>query len=232
MVIDYSYGLGLGAPFIGDFKVTSASGHRQKPNAKASSFHKGTDFGTPVGTQATASLSGKVVKVGVDPNGYGNYVAVCDPETGVCAQWAHMDKIHVKPGDVVKQGQVIGLTGNSGNSTGPHLDYTVTKNGQLYNLQGQAFGDSGKPWLMGNGEVQAAIAKNTPQGFARQVTGAIMPSSEQANNPAFLQQMMQAPSQAIEQPLASNAPASVADFDVQRFLTSPTGWYGRTMTGV
>lgn len=162
-MVDYSYGLGLGAPFVGDHQVTSPSGHRKKPNEKASSFHKGTDFGTPVGTQAIASLSGKVVKVGNDPNGYGNYVAVCDPETGVCAQWAHMGSIAVKPGDTVKLGQPIGLTGNTGNSTGPHLDYTVTKNGQLYNMQGQAFGDSGKSWLMGNGQVQQAVASTTPR---------------------------------------------------------------------
>ena len=162
-MVDYSYGLGLGAPFIGQYQVTSASGNREKPNAKASSFHKGTDFGTPVGTQATASLSGKVVRVSNDKNGYGNYVAVCDPKTGVCAQWAHMDKIHVKPGDTVTKGQVIGLTGNSGNSTGPHLDYTVTKNGRLYNLQGQEFGNSGKPWLGGTGEVHQAVARATPR---------------------------------------------------------------------
>lgn len=159
---DYSYGLGLGAPFIGDHPITSASGHRVKPNEKASSFHKGTDFGTPVGTQATASLSGKVVKVSNDPNGYGNYVAVCDPETGICAQWAHMGEIHVKPGDTVTKGQIIGLTGNTGNSTGPHLDYTVTKNGRLYNMQGQDFGDSGKVWLGGTGQVYQGVAQNTP----------------------------------------------------------------------
>lgn len=59
-----------------------------------------------------------------------------------------------------------------------------------------------------------------------------MPSSKQANNPAFLQQMMQAPSQAMSQQPTydTSAPAMV---NITQFLTNPTGgWYGRTMSGV
>lgn len=148
----YSYGLGLGAPFVGNFGVSSPTGYRTAPRTnqgRGSSKHHGTDYRTPAGTQAIASQDGVVTRVAYDPKGYGHYVAIYNPTTGVATQWAHMGSIDVKPGQQVKRGQVIGKTGNSGNSSGAHLDYTVTRNGVSIRPDGSEFLPTGKAWLTG-----------------------------------------------------------------------------------
>lgn len=58
-----------------------------------------------------------------------------------------------------------------------------------------------------------------------------MPNSKQAENPDFLKQMMQSPTQTISQQ-PYNTPAEAVDFNIRQFLTEPTGWYGRTKSGV
>ena len=148
----YGYGLGLGAPFVGNYGVSSPTGNRTAPRTnqgRGSSKNHGTDYRTPAGTQAIASQDGIVTRVAYDPKGYGHYVAIYNPETGVATQWAHMGSIDVKPGQRVKRGQPIGKTGNSGNSSGAHLDYTVTRNGVSIRQDGSEFLPTGKAWLTG-----------------------------------------------------------------------------------
>lgn len=82
--------------------------------------HEGVDFATPVGVKALAPVNGQILRTGWD-KAYGNYIVVWDPKQ-LCAVWfTHLSKISVKGGQIVKIGQTIGLTGNTGNSTGPHL---------------------------------------------------------------------------------------------------------------
>jgi murein DD-endopeptidase MepM/ murein hydrolase activator NlpD len=90
--------------------------------------HMALDFGVPVGTEIHATLDGKVALAGWDNTGYGNLVVIENGPYRVL--FAHQSRIQVKVGDTVKAGQVIGLSGNTGNSTGPHLHYEVRKNGQ------------------------------------------------------------------------------------------------------
>jgi murein DD-endopeptidase MepM/ murein hydrolase activator NlpD len=92
------------------------------------SGHLGLDFGAPVGTPVRATMGGKVVYAGWNNEGYGNLVIV---ENGAYrTYYAHLSNIPVSVGQHVQPGTVIGLSGNTGNSTGPHLHYEVRVNGQ------------------------------------------------------------------------------------------------------
>ncbi len=93
--------------------------------------HIALDFGVPVGTPVKATMDGKVVYAGWNDEGYGNLVIV---ENGPYRTYfAHLSKIPVKVGEKVSAGKVIGYSGNTGNSTGPHLHYEVRKNGRQIN---------------------------------------------------------------------------------------------------
>lgn len=93
--------------------------------------HIALDFGAPVGTPVKATMDGKVVYAGWNNEGYGNLIIV---ENGPYRTYfAHLSKIPVKIGDKVTAGMVVGYSGNTGNSTGPHLHYEVRKNGQQIN---------------------------------------------------------------------------------------------------
>ncbi|OII64061.1 peptidase [Streptomyces sp. CC53] len=90
--------------------------------------HSGQDFAVPVGTPVKAVHGGTVVKAG--PNGggdgpaYGNAVVI-KHGNGTYSQYAHLSKIDVKVGSKVKTGQLIARSGNTGNSSGPHLHFEI-----------------------------------------------------------------------------------------------------------
>lgn len=89
--------------------------------------HNALDFGVPVGTQVEATMDGNVVYAGWNNQGYGNLVIV---ENGSYkTYYAHLSSIPVSVGDSVTAGTTIGLSGNTGNSTGPHLHYEIRKDG-------------------------------------------------------------------------------------------------------
>jgi len=93
--------------------------------------HIALDFGAPVGTPVKATMDGKVIYAGWNDEGYGNIVIV---ENGPYRTYfAHLSKIPVKVGEKVNFGMVVGYSGNTGNSTGPHLHYEVRKNGVQIN---------------------------------------------------------------------------------------------------
>ncbi|MFF0463970.1 M23 family metallopeptidase [Streptomyces mexicanus] len=90
--------------------------------------HSGQDFAVPIGTNVVAAHGGTVVKAG--PNGggdgpaYGNAIVI-KHANGLYTQYAHLSRIDVKVGQVVSTGQHIALSGNTGNTTGPHLHFEV-----------------------------------------------------------------------------------------------------------
>lgn len=116
-------------PITAKFRWSSPYGKRIDPIAGVSSFHTGTDMACPTGTPILASMSGKVTTTGIN-RVYGNYVII-DHGNGYQTLYAHMSKIIATKGQWVSQGTRIGLVGSTGYSTGPHLHFTVYKNGKL-----------------------------------------------------------------------------------------------------
>ncbi len=113
-------------PLPGDPEVGDGFGPRIPPIKGASTFHKGVDIGGKLGAQIVASLAGKVVRASWNSTG-GNHVYI-DHGNGYLTRYLHMSQILVKEGQYVQQGQVIGLVGNTGVSTAPHLHFSVYKN--------------------------------------------------------------------------------------------------------
>ena len=120
--------------------INSPFGYRIHPISGIRKLHDGIDLHGIMGkTNIIASLCGEVVRINNtcasrDSNGcgggYGNYVEIIDTK-GNISIYAHMykDSITVEKGDIVSQGQVIGLVGSSGNSTGAHLHFNIKVNG-------------------------------------------------------------------------------------------------------
>lgn len=85
--------------------------------------HNGLDFGIPEGTPIYAAAGGVVIRAGMDSTGYGLHVRL--QHEGFATIYGHLRSTAVKAGQQVKAGQVIGESGNTGNSTGPHLHFEV-----------------------------------------------------------------------------------------------------------
>ena len=90
--------------------------------------HSGQDYAVPTGTAVMAAHGGTVVKAGGNGAGdgpaYGNAVVI-KHGNGTYSQYAHLSQVDVKVGQVVKTGQKIALSGNTGNSSGPHLHFEI-----------------------------------------------------------------------------------------------------------
>lgn len=110
--------------------ISSPYGRRLDPFTGKLAWHSGIDFATGrTGVDVRAVASGVVTYAG-DKQGYGNMVKI-NHGNGYETLYAHNDKLMVKPGDIVKKGQVITLSGNTGRSTGPHVHFEVHKNGRV-----------------------------------------------------------------------------------------------------
>ncbi|MDQ5976795.1 MAG: Peptidase protein [Patescibacteria group bacterium] len=90
-----------------------------------SGFHNGLDFAMPVGTKVLAAADGKVIATGNNGRyAYGRWMAV-DHGNGIVTMYGHLSSISKSKGSSVKKGDTIAKSGNTGNSTGPHLHFTV-----------------------------------------------------------------------------------------------------------
>ena len=118
---------------INDLKrISSYFGYRIDPIYKVKKFHSGIDFSAPKGTDVFATGDGVVKKIRHSRRGYGNTITI-DHGYGYLTFYAHLSKILVKKGQKVKRGEVIGLVGNTGKSTAPHLHYEIVKNNKKIN---------------------------------------------------------------------------------------------------
>ncbi|MES2409695.1 MAG: M23 family metallopeptidase [Patescibacteria group bacterium] len=121
----------------------TASGYFTRPlrgGIKTQGLHgkygTAVDLGTPVGTQVYAAAGGKVIvaKTGGYNGGYGNYIVI-QHNNGMQTIYAHLSQVDVSAGNTVSQGDPIGKSGNTGNSTGPHLHFEIlgTRNWNPFN---------------------------------------------------------------------------------------------------
>jgi murein DD-endopeptidase MepM/ murein hydrolase activator NlpD len=113
-------------------RLASGFGYRIHPVYKTMRMHTGIDFTAPIGTPVYATGDGVVAGNADGYSGYGKLIVI-NHGYGYSTFYAHLSKINVKPGQRVKRGDVIGLVGTSGISTGPHLHYEVRKNGEPIN---------------------------------------------------------------------------------------------------
>lgn len=112
-------------------QITSGFGYRNSPGGIGSTNHKGIDIAVPEGTDVAAADGGTITKV--DYNGSrGVYVEVTHGN-GRKTRYQHLSGYYVQKGDVVKKGQTIAASGNTGHSTGPHLHFEVLEGGTPVN---------------------------------------------------------------------------------------------------
>ena len=104
--------------------ISSDFGIRIDPVTKMYTSHFGLDFAGEVGTNVYATGNGVVNYIKISDSGYGKEVVI-DHGFGYSSRYAHLNKILVHKGQKIKRGQTIGMIGNSGKSTGPHLHYEV-----------------------------------------------------------------------------------------------------------
>ena len=105
---------------------------KEHPVLGTARWHYGQDFLAPYGTEVYATGAGTVVAAGWSPNGFGYHVII-DHGYGFRTIYGHLSKIDVPVGLNVKRGDRIGLSGNSGTSSGPHLHYQIDYNGTHQN---------------------------------------------------------------------------------------------------
>jgi len=112
----------MGLP-IKDGKITTPYGKKGKMWSKG--YHTGVDFAVPVGTDVVAVADGKIENASWG-KAYGT--ALVQKVEGGWVIYAHLSKTFVKAGDAIKAGEVIAKSGNTGNSSGPHLHFEYRDN--------------------------------------------------------------------------------------------------------
>ncbi|RPE03377.1 glucosaminidase domain-containing protein [Paenibacillus polymyxa] len=119
--------------------ITSPFGYRTHPITKKKTLHSGIDIGVPEGTPVQSSTAGTVETVKFpmpsDPastQNAGIYVVISnpDPQLNLKTRYLHLSQVFVNPGDTVEAGQIIGLSGNTGRSTGAHLHFETIPDGK------------------------------------------------------------------------------------------------------
>ncbi len=126
-------------PVPGHTTITSAFGWRIHPVYHYKKFHSGIDISAPLGTKVVAARSGTVLLVSNPVQGrnyggwgYGNYIVI-DHGDSKATLYGHLKQTKVSVGDEVNAGDLIGLVGSTGTSTGPHLHFEVRVNGTTVN---------------------------------------------------------------------------------------------------
>lgn len=114
--------LPLGKP-VNNATLQSSFGHRIDPFNGNVAFHGGLDMAAPYGEPIRSTAAGTVIASGVN-GAYGNAVDI-DHGFGIVTRYGHLSETLVNEGDVVRKGDIIGLEGSTGRSTGPHLHYEV-----------------------------------------------------------------------------------------------------------
>jgi murein DD-endopeptidase MepM/ murein hydrolase activator NlpD len=112
--------------------MASGYGYRIDPIYKTRRMHTGMDFTANIGTSVYATGDGLVEALEVSGWGYGRCIVI-NHGYGYKTRYAHLSAFKVAQGQKIKRGELIGLVGNTGKSTGPHLHYEVEKGGQKVN---------------------------------------------------------------------------------------------------
>ena len=115
-------------PITGTPDISSPFGYRKDPFTKLRAFHHGIDIAVPNNTDVLSTAPGIVFKTSYDKVG-GNYIII-DHYNNYKTYYGHLSKILIRKNEKVEKGQVIGKSGNTGRSTGPHIHYQVFSDGK------------------------------------------------------------------------------------------------------
>lgn len=133
--VEYYREVARGLPFgkpVWSYWVSSKFGARSDPFNRKITGHKGIDLASRTGNKIRSMAKGRVTKVEYSNRGYGNLVVI-DHGNGFKTKYAHLSKIYVKEGEVLKLNDAIGEVGSTGRSTGPHLHYEILYQGRPVN---------------------------------------------------------------------------------------------------
>jgi len=131
----FSFRDSVSAPLTIPLRITSRYGE-----VRAGSVHQGIDFGLSIGDTVYSSFCGEVRIVAYQPDGYGNVVVVRNYNMSETL-YGHLDKSLVHNGQKISTGEAIGIGGNTGTSTGPHLHFEIRSSGYSFNpiVEGKFF---------------------------------------------------------------------------------------------
>ena len=127
-VVSFSFSDSVSAPLKIPLRLTSQYGEIRANG----SVHQGIDFGLNIGDTVYSSFCGEVRIEKYDPVGYGNVVVIRNYNMSETL-YGHLDKSLVRNGEKVTAGQAIGIGGNSGTSSGPHLHFEIRSSGYSFN---------------------------------------------------------------------------------------------------
>jgi len=157
---------------VKNYRSTSTYGRRYDPFNGRAAMHAGVDMAGSRGEPIYAAASGKIVQSGF-VSGYGKLVEI-DHGKGIETRYGHMSALLVKPGERVRQGQMIGRMGSTGRSTGTHLHYEVRIDGQPVNPK--PFMDASVYVLAAQSEAESSTGPVGPV-LKREVAAADEPAS-------------------------------------------------------
>jgi murein DD-endopeptidase MepM/ murein hydrolase activator NlpD len=120
------YGVSFVWPVRGP--ISSPFGYRSNPFTGLRTYHSALDIAVPLGTKVKATRAGTVADTGYN-SVFGNYI-ILKHSSGYQSLYGHLSAIGVREGQSVDQGAVIGNSGNTGESTGPHLHFSIFQNGK------------------------------------------------------------------------------------------------------
>lgn len=147
-------------------------------------YHQGIDIKAPLNTNVYATRSGEVYKVGVGAtkdSSMGNYICIRHGKNAdgkyIFSTYMHLNEVHVKEGDIVNMGDVIGLSGNTGYSSGPHLHFhifratsmnpgSVSPNRASMTALNQNYINVNKDSISYNGSIASSLNINVPKAQA------------------------------------------------------------------
>ncbi len=113
-------------------RISSNYGYRYHPIHEEIRLHRGLDIALPEGTELYAGITGTVTTAAEDPGGYGKCITITGDD-GTQMRYGHMSEFAVSEGQSIRRGDLIGKSGNTGASTGPHVHVEVLQNGEYYN---------------------------------------------------------------------------------------------------
>ncbi|MUV13429.1 M23 family metallopeptidase [Noviluteimonas gilva] len=146
-------------------RVTSGFAVRKHPIKKRRQHHEGVDFAAPLGTPVRSVDAGVVTFAGTQ-NGYGNVIYIEHPGHDRTTLYAHLQRIDVRKGEHVLQGEVIGTVGKTGLASGPHLHFEVHQGGKPIDPMSLAFRDvvdrSAAQTASASVDAAKVVAANTP----------------------------------------------------------------------